>query len=72
MQYLTAYVHSKWIWWGYLFLRDPLPEEGNQSSFWNAVFSSYLEHSKMDKAQKPNDSQQYKVKKYFDILTSLE
>jgi hypothetical protein len=32
------------------------PKDGNRSSFYNVVFSSYLEFWTMDKFQKPGDS----------------
>jgi hypothetical protein len=31
------------------------PEDGNKSSFWNVVFSSFLEYQTMDKGQKPSN-----------------
>jgi hypothetical protein len=33
----------------------PSPEDGNSSSCWNVVFSSYLEFWTMDKVHKPSD-----------------
>jgi hypothetical protein len=37
----------------------PSPEDGNSSSFRNAVFFRYLKFRTMDKAQKSNDSETY-------------
>jgi hypothetical protein len=36
----------------------PSPEDGNRSSFRNAVFSSYLEFRALDKGEKPSDSEE--------------
>jgi hypothetical protein len=33
------------------------PEDGNRSSFWNVVFSSYLKFRPIDQVQKLNDSE---------------
>jgi hypothetical protein len=35
----------------------PLPKDGNRPSLRNYVFSSYLEFRKMDKVDKPSDSE---------------
>jgi hypothetical protein len=37
----------------------PLPEDGNGSSFRNTVSRSYLKFQKMNKVQKPSDSNCY-------------
>jgi hypothetical protein len=51
---------------------------GNKPSFWNVVFSSYLEYRTLDKAQKPSDSELickvplFSVRKKYTIVMSAE
>jgi hypothetical protein len=55
--YRTKYVSTNLVGPNIVRVFLPLPEDGNRSSFRNAVFYSYLEFRIMDKVQKPSDSE---------------
>jgi hypothetical protein len=46
----------------------PSHEDGNRPSFWNVLFSSYLEFQTMDKVQNPSNSEYYTIVRTLWIL----